>query len=116
MTQENPKSFSYLDEIQTTLIELDKAVKNIENMAHTTRQTGLLTLLKDPKKSFNQSHSQLKSLLKNLNGQQLKMLIQSPVVRKMATDPDLIRLFAPDTGQTPGTQAQLNSQHSKNKS
>ncbi len=96
-------TFSYIDEIQHTLVELDKAIKNIEMMARTAKKLGIPELLQSPGTFWQQSQANWQNIMQNIDLQQLKALINSPVLRKILTDPEFYQLFAPDTGKPPGT-------------
>jgi hypothetical protein len=98
-------SYSYIDEIRVTLVELDKAVKNIQMMAGMAKSLGLSSLLSSSG-SNSSSQTGLLGLLKSIDMKQVRALMNSPALRKIVTDPEFFQLFAPDTGTTPGTKVE----------
>lgn len=92
---------STLEQLQVTLVELDKAMKNVELMAQTARQLGLFS--KDGKMKSINLNQIIKHLKQNVDIKQIQTLLESPAIRQMLTDPEFYQLFAPDTGTTPGS-------------
>lgn len=91
-----------IDEITSTLAELNKAVQNITYMAETSKSLDLVNTFK------SLSGKNLKQLFKGIDIDQITAVLQSPEIRQLLTDPDFYALLSPDTGTTPGTKPNLN--------
>ncbi|MDQ0337667.1 hypothetical protein J2S00_000437 [Caldalkalibacillus uzonensis] len=103
------ESHHYAEQVYQTLVELEQAMKNVQEAVYLLHQSGLMQGLKGG--SGQNLLAQLAAGLKHIDLRQIKALLQSPFIQRMLTDPEFYQLFAPDTGQTPGTQAKLYPGH-----
>jgi hypothetical protein len=91
-----------LDEISITLQELNKAVQNVNYFIDTMQELDLLSLLK----SLSGSNAQ--NLLKQIDLNQISELLQSPLVRQLLTDPEILSLFMPTSSPHASSDTQTN--------
>jgi uncharacterized protein YerC len=87
-----------LDQITSTLTELNKTMENVQFVFKTTKSLDLPNLF------HSLSSTNALELIKGFDLQHISSILQSPEIRRMLTDPELYSLLAPDTGTTPGTQ------------
>lgn len=106
---QNPNMF---DELQVTLEELAKAADNIVYIHQTMHSLKIFDLLQS-KTTLADLLSSLSILeqVKKIDLDQISTLLQSPMMRKILTDPEFYQLFVPDTGATPGTQGEWYEQN-----
>lgn len=80
------------EELSITLVELNKAIVNINMFYQTAQSIGLFDLLKN-----SGSHSKsLLQLFKSVDIGQIAALLQSPLVQQILSDPEFFELFMPD--------------------
>jgi hypothetical protein len=100
--EEALESNQLLNELNVTLVELNKAIENCSYMYQTAHTLGLFDLAKQKKNVNLQS---IIRLLKNIDYNQLLMILQSPLIQQILSDPEFFQLFAPDTDPTPSTSS-----------
>jgi|GEM_PF-3602557 len=89
-----------LDELNVTLIELNKAIENIQFMYQTAQSLGLFNLFNSKNKL---SLTSFIDLIRTIDFSQIQALINSPMIQSIISDPEFLELLEPDTGTTPGT-------------
>ncbi|WP_025028871.1 hypothetical protein [Caldalkalibacillus mannanilyticus] len=87
-----------VEQLNVTLVELNKAIENMQVIYQTAHSLGLFDLL-----SSKKNVGSLVETFKSIDFSQIMALINSPLVQSIVNDPEFLELLAPDTGTTPGT-------------
>lgn len=87
-----------VEQLNVTLVELNKAIENVQVIYQTAHSLGLFDLL-----SSKKNVGSLVETFKSIDFSQIMALINSPLVQSIVNDPEFLELLAPDTGTTPGT-------------
>lgn len=104
--QNNPGPKTMLDEVAFTIDELYKAIQHINYISGTVKGMDWSVFAK------LLSAKNLSSMAKSVDLKQISELLQSPLVRQLLTDPELLALFLPELAQQPQQNRSPYQQHS----
>lgn len=96
----SPGQRTMVDEIAFTIDELYKAIQHVNYISGTVKSTDWSVFTK----LF--SAKNLGSMAKSIDLKQISELLQSPLVRQLLSDPELLALFLPDLAAQPHSQQQ----------